>query len=313
MLHYLWLRRPLNRVRTLTDHLTSGVLPVVKASKSKGEIGALERNLAKLVENLRSLTLFSRSMASGDLTANYEKLGSDDEIGEALLALKGSLIASRKEDETRRRDEENRSWAAYGLAKFSKLFRDAEDDLHELSRELMRELVAYTEADVGALFIATEAETGRPVLQMTGSYAFDRELISDQSFEFGEGLVGRAALEKDLLYITELPPGFMKIRSGLGENVPSSLLLVPVILDSNVLGVIELASLGDIPAFQAGFIQQLADALASTIAKVKANLKNRELFEQSRKQAEELASLELVFRQKLEKLQKEIDRLKNTP
>ena len=123
VLHYLCLRGPLNRARTLTDQLISGKVPVFMAAKSKDELGALERNLAKLVENLRSLALFTRSMASGDLTANYEKLDSDDEIGDALLTLKGSLLASRKESEARRRDEENRSWTAPGLANFSNLFR----------------------------------------------------------------------------------------------------------------------------------------------------------------------------------------------
>ncbi len=306
-----WLKRPLFRVGNLVAQLTRGILPPSTVVKSKDEIGELERNLGKLVESLRSLTLFSRSMASGDYTGSFEKSSKDDEIGEALLSLKGSLMASRKESESRLRDEENRTWSAHGLAKFSKLFREAEDDLYDLSRELMRELVAYTEADVGALFITKESDADRPELELTGSYAFDREKYIHQSFEFGEGLVGRAALEKDIVYVSDLPPGYMKIRSGLGEDVPSSLLLVPVILDTNVLGVIELASLGEIPAFQAGFIQQLADALATTIAKVRANQKNRELLEQSRKQAEELASQEQDFRQNLEKLGKEIERLKS--
>lgn len=300
----LWLKRPLYKVRTLMAQLTRGQLPAFKASTSADEIGDLERDLAKQVENLRSLSLFARSMASGDFSSKYEKLSADDEIGEALLSLKGSLMASRKEGESRRRDEENRTWAAHGLAKFSKLFQEAEDDLQALSRELMKELVDYTEADVGALFIVSEGEA--PELELTGSYAFDREKFVHKSFELGEGLVGRAALEKDIIYVNDLPQGYMKIRSGLGEDLPASLLLVPVILDNNVLGVIELGSLGEIPAFQAGFIQQLADAMATTIAKVKANQKNRELFEQSRLQAEELASQEMVFRKKLETLEKEV-------
>ena len=164
--------------------------------------------------------------------------------------------------------------------------------------------MAYTEADVGALFIANEAEGQDPELELAGSYAFDREKYIHQSFEFGEGLVGRAALEKEVIYVTDLPPEYIKIRSGLGEDVPSSILLVPVLLDNNVLGVIELASLGEMPAHQVAFIQQLGDALATTLAKVKANLKNRELFEQTKKQAEALSSQEKVFRQNLEKLEK---------
>ncbi len=60
----------------------------------------------------------------------------------------------------------------------------------------------------------------------------------------------------------------------------------------------ELASLGEIPSYQRDFIQQLGDALATTLAKIKANLQTKILFEQTKKQAEELASQEKVFRQK---------------
>lgn len=310
VLYSYWLKRPLYRVRNIVVQLTRGMMPVFTASKSIDEIGEVERSLEKHVENLRSLNEFARSMASGDFAGKYERLSTNDEMGEALLSLKGSLMESQKESESRRREEENRTWTASGLAKFSKLFREAEDDLQELSRVLMMELVAYTEADVGALFISSEAEGKGPELVLSGSYAFDREKFIQQSFEFGEGLVGRAAMEKDLIYLSDLPPGYMKIRSGLGEDVPSCLLLIPVILDGNVLGVIELASLGEIPAYQAGFLQQLADALASTLAKVKANLQNRELFEQSRKQTEELASQEQAYIEREEGLLKEIERLK---
>ena len=110
-------------------------------------------------------------------------------------------------------------------------------------------------------------------------------------------------MEKDIIYITDLPPDYIKIRSGLGEDVPSSILLIPVMLDRNVLGVIELASLGEMPEHQIEFIRQLSDALATTLAKVKANLQNRMLFEQTKKQAEELASQEKVFKQKMEQLE----------
>lgn len=99
----------------------------------------------------------------------------------------------------------------------------------------------------------------------------------------------------------------MKIRSGLGEDAPSSILLVPVILDQQVLGILELASLGEMPGHQIDFIRQLADALATTLAKVKANLQNRRLFEQTKKQAEALASQEKVFKENMVQLEKALE------
>ncbi len=307
----VWLRRSFNRTKNLVTGLTRGIIPEFSAAKATDEIGDLERNLEQHVSHLNEIVSFSRSMATGDFTGSFEKLSSDDELGEALLSLKDSLMNSLEEAEKRRREEENRTWSAQGLAHFSTLFRVAEDNLGELSLELMKELVDYTAADVGALFITIEPEGEQePLLEMYGSYAFDREKYVQRSFGFGEGLVGRTAVEKDVIYVTDLPPDYIKIRSGLGEDVPSSILLVPVMLDNNVLGVIELASLGEFPDHQITFIRQLGDALATTLAKIKANLQTRKLFEQSRNQAEELAKAQQEYALREEKLLKEIELLR---
>ncbi len=191
---------------------------------------------------------------------------------------------SFKDSESRRREEENRTWSAQGLAKFSSLFREAEDNLHDLSRVLMKELVGYTDADVGALFITMDEEgDGEQQLELFGSYAFDREKYVHRSFQFGEGLVGRSALEKEVIYITDLPPDYVKIRSGLGEDVPSSILLIPVMLDNNVLGVIEMASLGEIPKHQIEFIRQLGDRFGHHPGKSESKFTEQETFRTDQK------------------------------
>jgi hypothetical protein len=305
IVHLYWLKRPFIRISHLVAQLTRGKIPEFRATEVADEIGQLERSLGKHVSNLKDIAAFSRSMATGDFTGHYDVLSSEDELGDALNRLKVSLMESMKDSEHRRREEENRTWSAQGLAKFSSLFREAEDNLKDLSSLLMKELVNYTEADVGALFITQgEANEEELYLEVSGSYAFDREKQIHRSFRLGEGLVGRAALEKELIYISDLPPDYMKIRSGLGEDAPASILLVPVVLDQVVLGVMELASLGEMPSHQIDFIRQLADALAATMAKVKANLQNRKLFEQTKKQAEALASQEKVFMENMVQLEK---------
>ncbi len=308
LVHLFWLIKALGRISRLAAQLSRGSIPEFKASRAKDGIGDLERNLETYVSNLKNLAAFSRAMAGGDFTGKYEQSGREDELGDALNQLKISLMNSREEGEARRHEEENRTWTAQGLARFSTLFREVEDNLQELSTLLMKELVAYTEADVGALFITLEKEgEEEPCLELTGSYAFDRVKQIHRSFKYGEGLVGRAALEKELTYVTELPSDYIKIRSGLGEDRPSSVLLVPVILDQQVLGVMELASLGEMSSHQIEFVRQLADALASTLAKVKANLQNRRLFDQTKKQAEALSSQEKVFKQKMEQLEEALE------
>ena len=304
VLHLRWLRRPLRRVSGLITRLTRGVYPEFSASDTGDELGELEKSLEKHVSNLKDMAAFSRSMAAGDFSDHFESLSPEDELGEALNKLKISLMGSMKESETRRREEENRTWSAQGLAKFSSLFREAEDDLQDLSSQLMKELVNYTEADMGALFISKNNPGEEPYLEDSGAYVYDREKKIRRTFRFGEGLVGRAALEKEVIYVNDLPTDYIKIRSGLGEDKPASILLVPVVLDQQVLAVMELASLGEIPSYQIEFVRKLSDALATTLLKVETNVQHRKLYEQTKEQAEALASQEKVYEENMLKLEK---------
>jgi HAMP domain-containing protein len=156
VVHIFWLKRPLNRVRSLLVQLTRGSIPSFSASGARDEIGDLEQNLEKLVGNLKSITSFTRAMAEGDFTGLFEKRSSEDEIGEALLSLKESLMASRRESESRRKEEEHRTWTAQGLARFSKLFREAR--MTCLNSRALREL-ATTEADIGPSSSCRSEET----------------------------------------------------------------------------------------------------------------------------------------------------------
>lgn len=307
-LHNRWLGMTFQRARSLIGKLARGTIPDFKATDSGGEVGELEGNLEKHVSRMRDVASFARALASGDFTGRFDKLGREDELGDSMLSLKHSLVSTLEESESRRREEEYRTWSAQGIARFSNLFREAEDNLEGLSCLLMKELVEYTEADIGALFIARDREDGgKRILEISGSYAFDRQKHVRRSFEFGEGLVGRVAQEKEPVYITDLPPDYIKIRSGLGEEAPGSILLVPVLLDNQVLGIIELASLGEMPSHQIDFIRRLGEALATTLSRMKANLRTRELFEQTSKQAEKLASQEKVFRQQMQQMEQSLE------
>ncbi len=274
--HFFWFHRSLGRIASLVDQMNRGEIPDFSSSGSGDELEMLEKNLGIYLGYLASLRNFVRALASGDFSGRLEKRGAGDELGASLLLLRESLMISLKENESRHQEEEHRSWNAVGLAKFSKLFREAEDDLPVLSRILMKELVGYTEADVGALFVTVDREDGEEVLEFSGSFAYDREKHLEGNIRFWEGLVGRAAVEKSPVFISELPHDYMQIRSGLGGSLPSSLLLVPVLLDERVLGVMELASLKEMPSYQVEFVRQMGDALAVTLSKINANLRTEQ-------------------------------------
>ncbi len=63
------------------------------------------------------------------------------------------------------------------------------------------------------------------------------EAASGAYFAPGEGLVGQCALEKRMLSVDELPADYVRIRSGIGQACPRSLLVVPVLFEGEAKGV----------------------------------------------------------------------------
>ena len=219
----IWLNRPLNSVFELIRQMNRGFLPDIKSSGSRDEINDLENELALLIRHQREIVEFTNALDEGDFSKELKLLGDHDQMRSSLLSLRENLETARRDSDIRREEDEQRTWAANGLARFSGLLRESEDNLVNMSVSLVRELVHYTVANVGGMFIMEDvSEDGelKQVLNLTGSYAFDRQKYLSRQFNLGEGLVGRAALEKDLIYMTNIPGDYLKIKSGLGEDKP---------------------------------------------------------------------------------------------
>jgi methyl-accepting chemotaxis protein len=76
-----------------------------------------------------------------------------------------------------------------------------------------------------------------------------------------------------------------------------------LIIEEEVLGVIELASLNRFADFEIEFVEKLGQSIASTLRTVKINQKTAELLRKSQEQTEIMVSQEEEMRQNLEELQ----------
>ncbi|ELR70406.1 Two-component hybrid sensor and regulator [Fulvivirga imtechensis AK7] len=110
-----------------------------------------------------------------------------------------------------------------------------------LAKNILTHLCKHIDAGIGA-FYTTSKEDGKRMLEMKASYALALGESQTIKFEFGEGLVGQAALEQKTLIIDDIPEGYIKIVSGLGSATPTHLLIVPVKRDNELFGVVEIAS-----------------------------------------------------------------------
>lgn len=258
---------PLRRFRQKLKFLSRGEFLNFKSSASTSEMKEIEGYLQVHVDRLNEVVGVANNLAKGVYDKEFKAQDEKDELGRALQMLEESILVSAEEALERRKLDEQQNWASQGLAKFGELLRDFEHKVNILSNKFIKELVAYVEMEVGGLFLLTTDNEGEPVLELKGAYAFDREKQANQFFKFGEGLVGRCALEKSSIIISDVPKDYIKIRSGMGEDMPSSILLVPIVTDSQVIGVIELATFSAVPQYKIEFLEALGRSIASSLLK----------------------------------------------
>ncbi len=262
---------------------------------------SLNQTLSQEHDRINRVHSFVEELRKGNTDADYQ-LEDDDHLGSSILALRDELRKNQEEEAQRRKEDEQRHWVSEGLAKFGEILRQDTNDLEELSHKVISNLVKYCGVTQGALFIINGEEENDRHLEMTSCYAYDRHKFPDKRVEIGEGLLGSTVMEQETTYMTEVPQDYVNITSGLGRSTPNALLMVPLKVNDQVYGAIELADFNGLEQYVIEFVEKVAESVASTISNVKINAQTSRLLEESRKQAEELASKEEQMRQNMEEL-----------
>jgi PAS domain S-box-containing protein len=267
-----------------------------KTRKSKTQ--ELEERVNALEAQIIAASEFVNEIEKGNLNAEY-KFQEESTLNNALSA---SLMSLRNQLKTYAIEEKERNWVTEGLARFIDILRSKNNEMTELTDDIIRNLIKYLEANQGALYIINDNNPEDLFLEMKACYAFERKKYIDQRIDIGEGLAGQAVLEKATIYMTEIPETYMRITSGLGEGSPRNLLIVPLKLDEQVLGVLEIASFAIFKKYQIEFVERLGESIASTIKAVKINQRTNKLLQDTQAQTQQLREQEEEVRQNMEEL-----------
>jgi CHASE3 domain sensor protein len=293
---------PINYDKKILTQLGKGILPDEKLKERNDELGEISAAVNSLVKGLKEISNFSIEIGKGNFNWPFEPLSKDDILGNSLIKMREELRNAAIEEDKRKKEDEQRNWATQGIAKFSEILRQNNNDLDELSNNIISNIVNYLGANQGGFFIVNKGDNDEVVLELTACYAYDRKKFLEKQFKPGEGLIGRCYLERETIFLTEIPKDYIKITSGLGEANPTCLLVAPLMHNDIVYGVIELASFQIFEPYQIEFIERIASSIASTISIVKINIQTTTLLEQSRKQTEEMLTQEAILKQTIEDL-----------
>ncbi|MFF8811236.1 HAMP domain-containing protein [Streptomyces pactum] len=311
-------------INTMVDQLSSFAEEVTRVAREVGTEGQLGgqarvRDVAgtwqdltesvnemagNLTRQVRAIAEVATAVTRGDLNlridvdARGEILKLQDNINTMIANLRETTLANKEQD-----------WLKGNLARISGLMQGRRE-LEDVAGLIMSELTPVVSAQHGAFFLAVPAAEGETAgadgvdddtyeLRLIGSYGYAMGSMPT-SFRPGETLIGTAAKEKRTILMENVPPGYLKIASGLGEATPAHVIVLPVLFEGKVLGVIELASFQPFAQIQKDFLNQIAEMIGTSVNTISVNTKTEELLKQSQELTEQLRerSAELENRQK---------------
>ncbi|MET9952462.1 HAMP domain-containing protein [Streptomyces sp. NPDC006339] len=288
-------------INTMVDQLSSFAAEVTRVARevgSEGRLGGqaevegvsgtwkrLTENVNELAGNLtrqvRAIAEVASAVAEGDLTRSItvDASGEVAELKDNINAMVGSLR------ETTRANEEQ-DWLKSSLALISGLMQ-GHRDLAVVADLVMDRLTPLVSAQYGAFYLAEEAPDGTE-LRLIGSYGRPTDIAGHDRFKLGESLVGQAARSRRTIAVDGVPADYIGISCGLGRIEPGSLIVLPIVVDDQVLGVIELGSFTAFTPIHRDFLEQLMETVGVNVNTIVANARTDELLDESQRLALEL-------------------------
>ena len=296
---------PIVKTTRVLGDLAKGNIDESKKIKirTKDETREMGNSVNSLIENLNKTALFAQEIGKGNLEQDFDLLSKKDVLGNSLLEMRKSLKIAQKQESERKLEDEKKHWATQGLAKFGEILRQNTDNMQEFAYSIISNLVKYINGNQGGIFIINDDEENDIFIELLACYAYERRKYMEKRIDLGVGLIGRCVQEQKTIYMTDLPENYVNITSGLGKSVPNALLIVPLKVNDEIFGVIELAGFNEFEDHIIKFVEELGESIASTISTTKINIRTNYLLEQSQQQSEEMAAQEEEMRQNMEELQ----------
>jgi HAMP domain-containing protein/CheY-like chemotaxis protein len=266
----------------------------------------LTNNVNELAGNLtrqvRAIGDVATAVTKGDLTQSITV----DARGEvALLKDNVNQMIGTLAETTRVNQEQD--WLKTNLARFTRMLQ-GQRDLLTVTDQVLSELAAVVNAQHGSFFMA-EVHDGKTSLKLFASYAYKERKTVSNAFALGEGLVGQSAREKKRILVTDVPRDYIRINSSLGEARPLNIVVVPVSFETEIKGVLELASFQRFSDVQLAFLEQLVESLGIVVATIEATMRTDELLRKSQSMADELQTQQEELQQTNEELEEKARQL----
>jgi signal transduction histidine kinase/CheY-like chemotaxis protein/HAMP domain-containing protein len=303
-------------INTMVDQLSSFAAEVTRVAREVGREGRLggqaevegvsgtwkrlTENVNELAGNLtrqvRAISEVASAVAAGDLnqSISVEAAGEVAELKDSINA----MVVSLREIVEASRDQD---WLKSNLASIGSMMQ-GHRDLEVVAELIMEELAPLLGAQHGTFFLAEES-AGETRLRLIAGYGLRADKDAPIQYRIGQSLIGQVAKTKRPIVVEEIPQGYIKITSGLGESPPANLAVMPIMFEDRIQGVVELASFSKFTKIHIDFLEQLTETLGVSVNAIIANARTDALLVQSQRLTTELQARSEELQARSEELQ----------
>ncbi|HMF98761.1 MAG TPA: response regulator [Vicinamibacterales bacterium] len=229
-----------------------------------GLLGVL--TFRRIVTPIQALERSVKTVAAGDYTRVVPFTESTDETGGLARSIDVLKRGAAAIDDQR--------WVKSSASNLVGELQGA-NSLAEFGQRLLSGLVPLLRGGVAGFYVFEE-EANR--LRRTAAYGLAADAAA--TFGLGEGLVGQCAQDRKPVTLTNLPPDYLLIASGLGAAAPAQVFASPLLSKNALLGVVETATFHPFDAREQALLAELMPLVALSLEVLQRNLRTQELLGQ---------------------------------
>ncbi|MFN0126973.1 MAG: response regulator [Verrucomicrobiales bacterium] len=244
----------------------------------------------RIVNPIRGLEDSVKTIAAGDYTKEVPFTNATDETGGLARSVEVLKQGAAEMHEQR--------WVKSHASKLMGELQGAAT-LAEFGQRLVSGLVPLLGGGVAGFYLFEENPDR---LERIAAYGLAEGGNSAAAFGMGAGLVGQCAQERKAVTLTNLPPDYLRIASGLGAAAPVQAVASPLLSKDVLLGVLEFATFRSFQAQEEALLEELLPVVAMSLEVLQRNLRTQELLGQTQEQARQLEEQTKALTQSQEEL-----------
>lgn len=291
---YLVIKNIANHLYELQEAATKiamGYTDITLPAFAKDDLGVVARSIRRIDQSNQEIARVANEIGKENYDVQINPKGTHDVLGNALLNMKNALELHSHKDK-------QQIWIQTGENLINNLLIGRRE-LQEFSLEILKTLVDYLDAAIGTFYLNGRDKS----LELISSSGITAISQLPKRINFGETILGKAAIEGKVIVLSNLSDDYLQIGTSLGNAKPSWILIIPLMHENEVEGVIEIASINDLPDATLTLANSISKNIAASIHAVKSRIRLKELLEETQAQTEELQ----VQQSELENLNVELE------